>query len=392
MPKSTISGSGGKPRKPRADFPLFPHGSGRWCKKVRGKFFYFGKVADDPKGEAALELWLSQRDEILAGRKPRPADGKVSLRHICNIFLTYKEKLVEAGEIKQTTWDDYYRTAARMIRVLGGSTAAVHLDAEDFGRLREDIAADWGPVRLGNEIQRVRSFFRYGYESGLLAVPVRFGPGFKKPTAKTLRLARAARGPLMFSPAELRSILEAAPVAIRPMAYLGLNGGLGASDCALLPVEAIDLAGGWLDYPRVKTGVPRRVCLWGETAAALKEWLAVRPEPKNPDHARLAFITPRGLSYAGAGKQTHWRVSGEFAKVLKTAGLQRPGRGFYTLRRVFQTVGEACGDFSAVAAIMGRVPRQNDMGSIYRQAVGDDRLRAVVDYVHDWLFPKIKAE
>src|SRR3990172_3062182 len=200
MPKSTISGSGGKPRKPRADFPLFPHGSGRWCKKVRGKFFYFGKVADDPKGEAALELWLSQRDEILAGRKPRPADG--------------------------------------------------------------------GPVRLGNEIQRVRSFFRYGYESGLLAVPVRFGPGFKKPTAKTLRLARAARGPLMFSPAELRSILEAAPVAIRPMAYLGLNGGLGASDCALLPVEAIDLAGGWLDYPRGKTGGPRRGCRWGGTAPA----------------------------------------------------------------------------------------------------------------------------
>lgn len=33
-------------------FPLFPHQSGRWCKKVRQKQHYFGKIADDPKRES----------------------------------------------------------------------------------------------------------------------------------------------------------------------------------------------------------------------------------------------------------------------------------------------------------------------------------------------------
>lgn len=47
-------------RKPREDFPLFPHATGRWAKKVRGKFHYFGKVTEDPKGKAALVLWLDQ--------------------------------------------------------------------------------------------------------------------------------------------------------------------------------------------------------------------------------------------------------------------------------------------------------------------------------------------
>lgn len=75
MGKSTRSAAVGKavpqPKKPRTDFPFFPHATGRWAKKVRQKFVYFGKVADDPMGVAALDLWLNQRDELLAGRVPR---------------------------------------------------------------------------------------------------------------------------------------------------------------------------------------------------------------------------------------------------------------------------------------------------------------------------------
>jgi len=65
--------------KPRADFPLFPHQAGYWAKKVRGRLVYFGKVVDDPKGQAALDKWLEQKDDLLAGRVPRvKADGLTS--------------------------------------------------------------------------------------------------------------------------------------------------------------------------------------------------------------------------------------------------------------------------------------------------------------------------
>ena len=50
-----------RPRKPRKDFPLFPHSRGYWAKKVRGRLLYFGKVADDPEGQAALDAGLRKR-------------------------------------------------------------------------------------------------------------------------------------------------------------------------------------------------------------------------------------------------------------------------------------------------------------------------------------------
>jgi hypothetical protein len=40
--------------KPYPAFPLTRHPSGQFCKKIRGKLFYFGSVADS---EAALERY-----------------------------------------------------------------------------------------------------------------------------------------------------------------------------------------------------------------------------------------------------------------------------------------------------------------------------------------------
>jgi hypothetical protein len=65
------------PKKPRPDFPLYIHGPKdqpqrcRWAKKVRGKPYYFGKFTDDAGGVEALQLWLDQKDDLLAGRTPR---------------------------------------------------------------------------------------------------------------------------------------------------------------------------------------------------------------------------------------------------------------------------------------------------------------------------------
>src|SRR5262245_1553906 len=55
-----------KPAKPYPNFPLFPHATGRWAKKVRGKLHYFRKC-DDPDG--ALAKYLAEKDDLHAAWK-----------------------------------------------------------------------------------------------------------------------------------------------------------------------------------------------------------------------------------------------------------------------------------------------------------------------------------
>ncbi len=55
MPNSTARRAASKPTKPRPDFPLFPHATGRWAKKVQGTLLYFGPTKGDPKYREMIE-------------------------------------------------------------------------------------------------------------------------------------------------------------------------------------------------------------------------------------------------------------------------------------------------------------------------------------------------
>jgi hypothetical protein len=56
------------------------------------------------------------------------------------------------------------------------------------------------------------------------------------------------------------------------------------------------------------------------------------------------------------------------------------------LRHTFETIGGESRDQPAVDHIMGHAPQANDMSAVYREKISDERLRAVVQRVHTWLF------
>src|ERR1700745_335054 len=105
-----------KPAKPYPAYPLTAHPAGYWCKKIRGKLYYFGPW-DDPDG--ALKKYLEQRDDLHAGRTPRPETGAATVKDVCNHFLNAKQQLVDAGELSPRTWREYKDTCDLLVKRLG---------------------------------------------------------------------------------------------------------------------------------------------------------------------------------------------------------------------------------------------------------------------------------
>jgi integrase len=383
-----------RPKKPYADFPLTPHASGKWMKKIRGRIHYFGNWAKRANGqlvrvegdgwEQALALYKAQADDLHAGRTPRINTDGLTVADLCNRFLTAKQRKMEAREIGQRMFGEYKATTDRLVATFGAKRRVDDIASDDFESLRADLAKQFGPVRLGNEITRIKSVFKYASDNGLLDKPVRYGSEFKKPGKAVLRKHKVDAGGNMMEAEEIRKLLNAADPATKAMLLLGVNCGFGPTDCATLPLDAVDLNAGWIDYARPKTGIARRCPLWPETVQALKDALAVRPTPKHETDAKLVFISARGNRFISCNAAHP--VTVVIVHLMKTTKVHREGRGPYTMRHVFRTVADDALDRVAIDLIMGH--SDPSMGGHYRERIDDSRLVAVAEHVRTWLFGK----
>jgi integrase len=373
-----------KPPKPDPDFPLFPHATKRWAKKIRGKLYYFGPW-DDPEG--ALKKYQEQKDALHAGRKPREESAGTTVKEMCNAFLIAKQALVDSGELTNRSWQDYKDACDQIVAHFGKNRLVADIDPDDFATLRGKMSKGWGPVTLGNVIQRMRVVFKFAWDGGLIDRPVRYGQAFKRPSRKVVRIDKAKKGPKLFTAEEIKRMLAATGPQLKAMTLLGINAGFGNADCGRLPQTALDLDRGQVDFPRPKTGIPRRAVLWPETVDAIRASLAKRPNPKAEEDGALVFITKYGLPWAkDATDQT---LAKEFGKLLRALGINgRTGLGFYTLRHTFRTVADETKDQPAVDYMMGH--EAPHMASVYRETISDARLKAISDHVHAWLFPPPK--
>lgn len=368
---------------PRPDFPLFHHASNRWAKKIRGKLEYFGKTKTDPNGEAALRKWLEEKDELLAGRKPRSKVEGFTVEDLCDHFLNDKLPFVSSGELTQRMYDEYFATCERVVKAFGARRLVDDLQPADFNKLRASAAKKWGLHRVAGEVQRVRTLCKYGFDAGHIDKPVKFGQLFKKPSKAVFRKAKEAKGESMLEAAEIGTLLNAAGPQLRAMILLGINCGFGNADCGQLPFKALDLKSGWISFARGKTGIKRACPLWPETVEALNAAIAERPVPKDDAHAELVFITKYGKSWFKDTPDNP--ISWEFRKLLNELNLHTNGKGFYWLRHTFETIGGEAKDQIAVDSIMGHA--DSTMAGIYRERIDVDRLKVVASHVRGYVFP-----
>jgi len=377
-----------KLKKPRRDFPLFWHSAGQWCKKVRGKFYYFGTDAEQAESKYNREI-----EDLRAGMiTNRTHATGLTVRGAVNLYLTSMKNRLDIGKLSPRSFKDYY-AAGEMLVEHFADARVIDLRPKDFESFQSKLAKTMKPVTLGNATLRTRIIFTWAFKNEHIDRPPRYGTSFQMPNAKERRRAKREGGKRTFEAEELRTIIQTARQPLRSMVLLALNGGLGQSDLAAIPIDAIDFKAGMVDFPRVKTETDRRFPLWPETSVSLQEAINVRPDPQDSSHAKLVFITVQGRPWVRHVMQDDGRIAftdaiaQEFNKVLRKLNLKRRG-SFYNLRHCFRTVADAVKDQPAIDAIMGHVDQT--MGGNYRESIETSRLKSIVDYVRHWLWPEKK--
>lgn len=347
--RSAISGKP-EPAKPWDGFPLFPHASGRWAKKYRGEFKYFGPTKSDPDGKTALKRFIREWLFIIEGREVPPdvARDGCTIRELVNRFLTAKGDKLEPGELSAHAFDEFHRSCGLLVKHFGKDRRVDDLRPEDFGALRRKLVKGVNPVTLKSKVNRLRVVFKFAHDNGLILRPFDYGTQFDRPTAKAIRGARNEAGPRLFTAAEIRGMLACADPVMSAVLLLGVNCEFGTTDLARLPQSVVNLKTGWLEYPRPKTEIMRKIPLWPETIAALRDAIAARPRPAAASDAGLKFLTERGtpLVRVQAANPEEGKSDGRyvtisslakrFAKLMAAAGVT--DRTFYDLRRTFETI------------------------------------------------------
>lgn len=306
-------------------------------------------------------------------------------------FLCSKKNDCDLGQLSPRTYADYCRAMTLFTGTFGKDRELTSLTPSDFEGLYHRLASQHGLLTLAREVTMIRTACKY-FADYCDAPQVRTGPKFRPPTQLAKRRERnrirQEHGARLFTPREIRSLLNNSNRFLKAMILLGVNGGLGNTDCASLPRSAIQ--NGWIDFPRPKTAIHRHIPLWEETSRALHVATISRYQAKLAEDSKLVFVTKYGSRWVRAELKNENTlvvrdsISGAFKTLLRALNLYRPGLSFYTLRHNFETIAGETGDQAAVDAIMGHV--DGSMAETYRERISDERLQKVVGHVREWLF------
>jgi integrase len=355
-------------RKTRSDkFPLTLHKTGQYCKKIRGKFYYFGSDRNE-----AMQRYFAQATYLHTGKRedPGPVGNSISLKTLCNVYLDHQQTRTTVGEIKLRHVSDQTQTLRSFVRFIGPNRPVSNVSTIDLQSYRRKlIDASLSSNTINNHVSTIKAMYNWALENEVLD---------RIPNLKAVRkITHAKRERPTFTGQQIQSLLQNASPQMKAMIWLGLNCGFGCTDCAELKWSNLDLQNARVNFPRGKTGIDRNLPLWPETVEALRHV---------PKQGELVFYTRRGNPWVrtirsvekdGTEKYTKDdAVTKEFSKLTRKAGIKAPkGVGFYTLRRTAATAAANSGDPFAVQKLLGHADLK--MASTYVQDVSEQTDRVI---------------
>jgi len=355
-------------RTTRSDkFPLTLHKTGQYCKKIKGKLYYFGT---DKK--AALNNYLEQAAYLHAGKlqRQKSTGHTLSIKTLCNLYLDHQESRSIIGEIGLRHLYDQTSLLRDFVTFVGPNRAVSDISTVELQNYRKKlIRAGKSPNTVNNRIATVKAMYNWAMDNEII---------YDSPRLKAVKkITPKKEDRPIFTEHQIQTLLENANAQMKAMIWLGLNCGFGCTDCAELKWKDVDLKNGRVRFPRGKTGIERNLPLWPETIQALKGI---------SNSGELIFYTRRGNAWVRAirtkqenGHEKYTKddaVSKEFLKLMKKAGIKKAkGVGFYTLRRTAATLTARSGDPFAVQRLLGHADLK--MATTYVQDVSEQTDRAI---------------
>jgi len=355
-------------RKTRSDkFPLTLHPTGQYCKKIRGKIYYFGCDKKE-----ALQSYLDQATFLHGYNSSlqKSANGNMTIKQLSDMYLKYQHTKLLSNNLSVRHYNDQIGGINKLIDFLGQNCRIKNITTLSLQNYKRNLQKHYGSVsRLNLNISIMKAMFHWARKNDILKeIP---------------NIDAISRGKIIhqdkftFDAAQIHKLIVFADVKMKAMIWLGLNCGFGCTDCAYLKWSDLDFINGRAKLARKKTGIPRDLPLWPETIRSLQ---------KVPRKGVLVFYTNRGNPYMQTAIKTDADgnvryinlniITTKFSRLIKKTGIIVPkGTGFYSLRRTSATIAARSGDPFAVQRLLGHADLT--MASRYVQDVSAQTDRVI---------------
>ena len=198
-------------RKTRSDkFPLTLHPTGQYCKKIKGRMFYFG--ADRQK---ALQRYHERASALHSGSPPQPhfAETQINMLTLCNLYLQHAESRVASGEIKLRQLHDQIALLRNFVRFIGPNCLVCQVCTMDLQEYRNKLIGEGKAAKtINNRIAAFKAMYHWALENEVIKAAPNLKAVKKIPIRKTERP--------VFTTEQIQSLMIAARPKLKAMLLL----------------------------------------------------------------------------------------------------------------------------------------------------------------------------
>lgn len=377
-------------KKNHPDFPLTVAPCGQWCKKVRGKTYYFGPLHNP---DNAAENWARDKDYLLAGMKPPMSKNGLTVGDLLEKHLGDVDDRVKAGKMAAKSRRDFLPLSGVIQQAGLSNYAASEMGPVQFAAIQRVIEnSGRRPRSQKNVVNGIRSVFKWGAGMQLIKA-VEYGPRFVAPKAEAIEIEQEENGAMRFIDREtILKAFDAANLKMRVAILLGINCAFYQGDTIAISLDNLHESNGvsYHDFRRAKNGRRRMAVLWPETSAAIKEYCEKQRRPAKDGEKKLV-LTQYGMPYTSAGEAR--KLGDAFGRIMSKIDAKSDGVSIGSLRHTYATVIDSHPDQTMIDLTMGHAGKGMQK-RVYKQLNLDelDRLKVISDIARKWLFQGVELE